>query len=477
VVSFVDKAAIISLHMHGISNRQIAKQVGMNRKTIDVYVKQYEADKRQLEKADDIVEISKIQTEMYQRKRMNVSARFERKFTGALAKRFYELIALDEMRNARLGTNKQQVNGAILHRRLLMEGYDIGSSVIRAKFSEYRNGHREVFIKQDYEYGDRVEFDFHQIKVLINDEVKRFHQATISCPKSNFIFIRLYESEKTISVLTALVEFFRYCGGVFNEVTFDNLKPVVKTYGYKNAKQLSDEIVKFSTYYGFKVNTCNARKGNEKGHVENSGKHVRSNLFSLNYTFFSPEELKKYVEDSILTINSSSVTSFNEEVKHLKPLPVHDYNLGQFGIGMVNTYSFILIETNFYSVPERYVGQEIRYSIINDLVVLYAGNLEIARHRKVAGQFGYRLEIRHYLETLKRKPGAITRSLALKQADEAMVATFKHKYQDDPKGFIEYLHRGKTMSRTGDSSIESVAYSQLKQINATYNLRGVLNNE
>ena len=47
-------------------------------------------------------------------------------------------------------------------------------------------------------------------------------------------------------------------------IVFDNMKPVVTTYGYKNNKVLSEEIVKFATYYDFKINTTNGRKGNEK---------------------------------------------------------------------------------------------------------------------------------------------------------------------------------------------------------------------
>ena len=49
-----------------------------------------------------------------------------------------------------------------------------------------------------------------------------------------------------------------------------------------------------SNYYGFKITTCNVAKGNEKGHVENSGKLLRNDLFSLNYKFETEEELYDY---------------------------------------------------------------------------------------------------------------------------------------------------------------------------------------
>lgn len=67
---------------------------------------------------------------------------------------------------------------------------------------------------------------------------------------------------------------------------------------------LTDEITRFAAYYGFAVNTCNARKGNEKGHVENSGKCVRRDLFSLRYEFEDERELKDYVADAMSRENA-----------------------------------------------------------------------------------------------------------------------------------------------------------------------------
>ncbi len=85
------------------------------------------------------------------------------------------------------------------------------------------------------------------------------------------------------SFLDSIVQFIAHCGGVFTEMVFDNMSNVIKRFIYKGEKQLTDDLLKISNYYGFKVNTTNPRSGNEKGHVENSGKTVRRELFSLKY--------------------------------------------------------------------------------------------------------------------------------------------------------------------------------------------------
>lgn len=241
--TLMDKAKILGLYNAGTSKRKIAKQLGISRRTVDKYVGNYLAAYQKLASCTDPISISKIQDQLITPEKMDTSKRTKRKFTGELEKRFYELIKINEERNKKLGPNKQEVNGAILFRQLSREGFDIGKTQVRHYYSLYRNSHKEVFIKQFYEYGDRVEFDFHQVKVLINGEVKVLHQTTISCPASNFIFIRLYFDEKIESVFRGLIEFFRYAGGVPNEVVFDNLKPVVKVCGYKEQKQLTEAII------------------------------------------------------------------------------------------------------------------------------------------------------------------------------------------------------------------------------------------
>lgn len=85
-------------------------------------------------------------------------------------------------------------------------------------------------------------------------------------------------------------------------MVFDNMSTVVKRIIKPNDKEFTDDIIKLSTYYGFKINTCNIKAGNEKGHVENSGKLVRKELFSLNYEFESEEALYDYYNKKLAEI-------------------------------------------------------------------------------------------------------------------------------------------------------------------------------
>ena len=54
---------------------------------------------------------------------------------------------------------------------------------------------------------------------------------------------------------------------------------------------------------------------NEKGHVENSGKLVRKELFSLNYEFESEEALYSYYSKELAKYNEKALKEFEIEKK------------------------------------------------------------------------------------------------------------------------------------------------------------------
>ena len=167
------------------------------RKTVTKYIKEFERLEKELEAADIPVDIATIQQSMLSKNKMDVSKRHPRKFVGEVKTKFLEIIKTNDERNKKLGSNKQEINSAIIHRELIKCGYDVDESTVRRWYRDYKNSlPKEVYIKQSYEYGDRVEFDFHVIKLIIAGEMRKFHQATISCPASNFIFVRLFQDEK-----------------------------------------------------------------------------------------------------------------------------------------------------------------------------------------------------------------------------------------------------------------------------------------
>jgi hypothetical protein len=75
-----------------------------------------------------------------------------------------------ETRNSVL-INKQ-LTAAHIYRKLKGEGFTASESTIRAYYRKLKDKTKECFIKQHYEYGQVAQYDFHQVKVVIDEKLR-----------------------------------------------------------------------------------------------------------------------------------------------------------------------------------------------------------------------------------------------------------------------------------------------------------------
>lgn len=80
-----------------------------------------------------------------------------------------------------------------------------------------------------------------------------------------------------------------------------------------------------------------------------------------------------------------------------------------------------------YSVPARFIGRKVRVSLRASEVVVFNGRAVVARHQRVAARSGQSVQLDHYLEVLKTKPGALPGSTALARARESGAFTSAHE--------------------------------------------------
>jgi len=76
---------------------------------------------------------------------------------------------------------------------------------------------------------------------------------------------------------------------------------------------------------------------------------------------------------------------------------------------LVSSWSTIRIKRNAYSVPSRLIGERVRVRLYEDhLEVRYAGKIQLSCERAL-GRDGHRINYRHIIWSLIRKPGAFER--------------------------------------------------------------------
>ena len=440
--NLLDKAAIIRLKQEGLSNRGVARSLGIDKKTVNKYWNEYKENIQKLNETTDITEISEIQENITSAPKYNSENRTRRKVTPEFLNALEKILEDEEKKVKVLGTNKQALTKQQIFELLKKQGFTLSYSTVVLEMRRIKSSGNECFIRQDYDFGDRLEYDFGEVKLVINGITKKYYIAVLSSPAGNFRWCYLYDNCKKDVFLDSHVKFFEMIGGVWKEVVYDNMRNVVSKFIGKNEKELNEDLVKMSLYYGFDINVTNAFSGNEKGYVEGSVKYLRNKIFAENYKFTSEESAIEYMESQLMKLNENS--KIEEEKKVLKPTKP-SLELADIRKSFVNKYSFVQIENNFYSVPEYLVGLSVTSKIYYNKILIYSNNELVCEHKKLDGVKKISANIRHYLKTLTFKPGALRNSYVLK-SNPKLKSIFDKYYTNNPKKFIDLISKNKEKS-------------------------------
>ena len=225
--NLLDVSAILKLKEKGLSNRGIARTLGIDKKTVNKYWNQYKENLKELENTNNSTEILKIQEDIVSKPKYNSESRVRRKITPEFLKALENIISDEDKKTKVLGINKQALTKQQIYELLKKQGFDISYSSVVLEIKRIKQTGNECFIKQDYEYGDRLEYDFGEVKLVINGTVKKYYIAVLSSPAGNFRWCYLYDNCKKEVFMDSHVRFFKMIGGVWKEVVYDNMRNVV----------------------------------------------------------------------------------------------------------------------------------------------------------------------------------------------------------------------------------------------------------
>jgi hypothetical protein len=429
----MEKHTIITLKLNGKSNHAVAKETGIHRKTVAKYWNEYQRLMKQIKPG----EINRqIQEKIARLPQYDTTNRQPLKYTLAVDTAVNDILANEVNKACELGeNNKQKLTNRQILGILKEQGHDIGITVLSAHIREKRRRNTEVFIRQEYDFGARLEYDFGEVKLVIGGVVGKYYLAVFGAPASGFRWAYLYKNQRKEVFLDSHARFFQMIGGVYREVVYDNMKNVVTRFIGKNEKELNRDLIVMSNYYGFIINVTNCFSGNEKGFVEFSVKNVRNEVFAVRYNFETLEDAEAYLEDELSRMNAES--PIDEEKKCLQPWRP-PLELSHMTINKVDSYSFVRVDNNYYSVPEYLVGRRVTVRRYIKEVVVYSGLNEVCSHERKDGHGEMSVNILHYLDTLSKKPGAIRNSKALRSEAE-LKAVFDKHYITRPREFIDIL--------------------------------------
>lgn len=436
----VTKQNIIHWHMSGMSQRSIARQAKVSRRTVQKVLREYESI-RQKGNDDALEDLLTIPP------RYNSKNRSARVLTPAV-KSIIDSCLQENRRKLSTGRHKQRMLKRDIWEHLQKEGYFPSySSVCHYIWAlEHRlvEREKEAYIRQEYYAGEVCEFDWGEVKLFIAGKEVCFNLAVFTFAYSNARWAYLFHHQNTLAFMESHRNFFRDIRGVPHMMVYDNMRVAVKKFVEKE-KVPTDALLRMENYYHFTHRFCNIRSGNEKGHVERSVEYVRRKSFCKKDHFDSYDAAQAWLMKTCLNMpcimkdeQGNRIDLRAEELSSLRP------KLGDMGCfdrleREVDKWSTITFDSSHYSVPDNLVGKRVVVKLYSEHIVVLSDNEKVARHERSYIKDQWILDINHYLKTFSRKPGAVKNSVALRRTDSRLRELFDKYFSKEAKSFIDLL--------------------------------------
>jgi hypothetical protein len=154
-------------------------------------------------------------------------------------------------------------------------------------------------------------------------------------------------------------------------------------------------------------------------------------------------------------VNAGRQARLQEELGRLKSLPAT--RLGALkGLRLrVGPGSTIRVQHNVYSVPSRLIGEQVEVRVFAERLEVWYGQHPVATLPRLRGEYRHRIEYRHIIDWLVRKPGAFAQyryrqdlfpTSRFRMAYDAFCATGSGRADRE---YVQLLHLAARETETG----------------------------
>lgn len=281
---------------------------------------------------------------------------------------------------------------------------------------------RETFVPQSYEWGGEGQVDWYEAAVEIAGERVKRQFLSLRSMASGGAFHTSFERATQQAFLEGQEAGFRYFGGVFRRLRYDNLGSAVKKVLRGYERDQTERFIAFRSHWGFTAAFCNPARGNEKGGVEGEVGRFRRNHLVPVPSFANDAELNAWLlaccrQDEQRRAGERELTvgeAMEIERAHLLPLAAEGFPLLEHSWPRVDGKGCVKVKGNWYSAPLT-AGVETRVEVSAQRVRIVLEGRAVAEHRRCYEHGRQVLELEHYLDVLWRKPGALAGATALAQ--------------------------------------------------------------
>jgi transposase len=372
----------IRLHQEaGLSNRQIARALGISRPSVSQYLSDYRSSGLSYSAVatmsdDELVKI-------LEGVKIEVSERYQ-----DLSVRFEHFVKELKRTGVTLDLLWQE------YKREKPDGYN--RTQFCYHFQVWRETDPELTMHLEHKAGEKMFVDYPGKKLMVYDratgEGREVELLVAILGASQLTYAEATESQKKEDWIKANEHALRYYGGVPQAIVPDGLKSAVEK-SDKYEPDINPEYADFARHYGTVILPARPHTPKDKALAENAVKIIYQRVFAplRDRIFYSREELNAAIGERLEVHNHTPFQRmkisrrdlFEQTERHaLKPLRPEAYELRRFLDLKVQFNYHILFspDKHYYSVPWRYSAKRITVIYTSSSVEIYHKNLRIAFH-------------------------------------------------------------------------------------------------
>lgn len=384
---------VLRMVLGGVSQRQVAKALGVSRDTVAVLVRY--ADSQGWKDLEDLDNVREIDLEPAVLRKKNIGGNRDLSYVMPDYEIVHQELAHEHVTLRMLW--EEYVERCIhTGQRYYME------TQYRRYYHQYARTQKAT-IRLEHKPGMAAQVDWAGSHIAYYDEdmgeLNEAHLFVAVLPASQLIFADVFRDEKMPSWIAAHNRAFRYFGGVPKTLVPDNLKTGVdKAIFFEPV--INRTYQELAEHYGTVILPARVRKPQDKGAVENAVKIASQRILGKlrHHRFQNFFELQDAVSKALEAINSAPLTGkdvsrwdafLNEEKDYLLTLPQEPYVFAEWSQAKVQPNCHAVYQGHYYSVPFEYVGERVDIRATLGTVELFYHHERVASHPRQRGRQQY----------------------------------------------------------------------------------------
>ena len=271
---------------------------------------------------------------------------------------------------------------------------------------------KEVMFGQDHHPGRLAQSDFtHMSSLGVTIAKQPFEHLLyhLMLTKSNWETGSICFSESFESLSEGFQRAMWELGGIPEFHQTDSLSVAVNQDG--NPEQFTRRYMALMDHYGVKPKRINAGEPHENGDVEQS--HFRFKnavdqhlMLRGSRDFADREDYERFLREIFKQRNRGRTKQIELEKRFLGPLPANKIDSFKRLTTVVSGSSTIQVNHNTYSLDSRLIGETVKVKVFAEYLEVWYAQKRIERIPRLRGEGKHRIQYRHVIDSLVRKPGA-----------------------------------------------------------------------